>query len=356
MSAAPSADLLDIGMVTSVGLRAATTAAAVRAGIDRFRESAFLDRRLQPIVMGHLPIQDLPPLAPQLAATPRLGPRRARMLLLAGGALREALALEDRSERIPLLLAVPDAHPGRVAPAGEPFLTELALQADRPFDLARSKLFPHGRAGGLMALAEALERLRSGAARVLVGGVDTHVDLGLLAALDAEGRVRARGLPEGYIPGEGAAFLLLSTPGGGRRSGREAIARVPFAAHALEPGHRYSKQPHRGDGLAAAFARLFDAGAAAEPVATLYAGLNGEHLIAREGGVAYLRHRDRFVEDVATEHPADCLGDTGAALGPMLVGLAALGMKGGYRRSPCLVWCSSDRAERGAAIVCETLK
>ena len=92
MSAAGGADVLDVGMVTSVGLRAATTAAAVRAGIDRFRESAIRDRRLQPIVMGHLPVADLPPLAPGLADAPRLTTRRARMLRLAGAALVEVLA------------------------------------------------------------------------------------------------------------------------------------------------------------------------------------------------------------------------------------------------------------------------
>lgn len=352
MSALVGADVLDVGMITSLGLRAATTAAAVRAGLNRFRDSPLIDSRFRPFVMAHLPIEDLAPLAPTLPHAWALGLRRVRMLCLAGAALREALANEPRVERIPVLLAFPDAHPGHAAPAGEGFLADLALQAELPFDVARSKLFPNGRAGGLMALAEGLERLRAGTAgRVLVGGVDTYFDLDLLKKLAAEGRIRGRGT--GFIPGEGAAFLLLTTPGGARRTGRAALARITGSAHALEPGHHHSELPHRGDGLAAAFARLFDAGAAEEPVQTVYAGLDGEHLFAREWGVASLRHQDRFVDDAAIEHPMDCLGDVGAALGPVLTGLAALGIQGGYRRSPCLVWCSSDRAERGAAIVRE---
>jgi 3-oxoacyl-[acyl-carrier-protein] synthase-1 len=47
-------------------------------------------------------------------------------------------------------------------------------------------------------------------------------------------------------------------------------------------------------------------------------------------------------------HPADCLGDTGAACGPIMAGLAALGIAGGYRRSPCLVYGSSDDGPRAA--------
>ena len=155
---------------------------------------------------------------------------------------------------------------------------------------------------------------------------------------------------EGYIPGEGAAFLLLAAPGGRRPRGA-ARARITGAARALEPGHRESAEPNRGDGLTSCLARILDAGAAPRPVETVYAGLNGERLFAREWDIARLRHHNRFAEGAAVEHPADCLGDTGAALGPMLVALAAIAVSEGYRRSPCLVWSSSDRAERAAVIV-----
>ena len=46
------------------------------------------------------------------------------------------------------------------------------------------------------------------------------------------------------------------------------------------------------------------------------------------------------------QHPADCVGDVGSAAGPLMVGLAALGMRGGYHRSPALVYSSSDRGGR----------
>ena len=50
-------------------------------------------------------------------------------------------------------------------------------------------------------------------------------------------------------------------------------------------------------------------------------------------------------------HPADCHGDTGAAAGPLMAGLAALGIRDGYRRPPRLVYGSSDRGERAALVV-----
>ena len=57
------------------------------------------------------------------------------------------------------------------------------------------------------------------------------------------------------------------------------------------------------------------------------------------------------MDDIALAHPVDCFGDAGAALGPLLVSLGAIGIQKGYVREPCLAWCSSDRETRGAALL-----
>ncbi len=344
------AEILAVGMTTSVGMTAQTTAASVRAGVSLFRETSILDRRFNPIVMATVPDVDLPPLAAALEAAAGLTTRQMRMLRLAGAALRESLSGMERPDRIPVLLAAPEPHPGRPAIVEPRFLEQLAVQADVPFNIQRSRVFPRGRAAGFAALAEAIERIASGNdGYVLVGGVDSHLDLYMLGTLDLEERIRADGVFDGFIPGEGAAFLLLTSLGNGARIGRAPVARIDGAAIADEPGHRYSEEIYRGDGLDLAFRGLF--ASTAGTVQTVYAGLNGESFNAKEWGVAYMRHRERFAEDFAIEHPADCLGDTGAALGPMLVGLAAIGVMKGYRHWPCLAWSSSDQAERGAAMV-----
>ncbi|WP_437972933.1 beta-ketoacyl synthase N-terminal-like domain-containing protein [Sorangium sp. So ce295] len=350
MTAQRPVEILGIGMTTAVGLTAPTTAAAVRAGVSLSRETSVLDRRFKPIVMTTVPEADLPGLSPALHATLGLTARQMRMLRLGGPALRESVAGVDRVDRIPVLLAVPEPYPGRPAVVGPGFLQQLAVQAEVPFHLERSRIFPQGRAAGFAALHEAIERLASGSdVYVIVGGIDSHLDLHLLAALDLEGRLRAERVFDGFIPGEGAAFLLLSSAGKAEHLGRSPSARIDGAASAEEPGHRYSEEFYRGDGLDLAFRRLFASTAGA--VQTVYAGLNGESFNAKEWGVAYIRHRERFAEGATIEHPVDCLGDTGAALGPMLVGLAAVGINRGYRRAPCLVWCSSDCGGRGAAMV-----
>jgi 3-oxoacyl-[acyl-carrier-protein] synthase-1 len=186
---------------------------------------------------------------------------------------------------------------------------------------------------------------------MVAGGVDSYRDLYVLGTLDQERRVKSDVHLDGFIPGEGAAFLLLAARGAAEAAGLAPLATLSPAAVAVEAGHLYSEEPYRGDGLAAALARLFGAGALAEPVQEVYSSMNGESHWAKEWGVGFLRNRAGFRPDHGMHHPADCLGDTGAACGPLLVGLAALGVREGYRRSPCLVYGSSDDGLRAALAV-----
>jgi 3-oxoacyl-[acyl-carrier-protein] synthase-1 len=150
--------------------------------------------------------------------------------------------------------------------------------------------------------------------------------------------------------------LLLAPARRGRGHGSAPLARVAGVGRGHEAGHLYSSEPHRGDGLAAAVRAALDAGAGAEAdpsarVACIYAGLNGESYWGKELGVAQIRCADRLLDPIRIEHPADCCGDAGAALGPLMLGLAALDLARGRVDGPCLVWAGSDRGERVAALL-----
>jgi len=119
----------------------------------------------------------------------------------------------------------------------------------------------------------------------------------------------------------------------------------------VEPGHLYSEEPYRGEGLAVAVQQLLQSGAARGAIREVYSSMNGEHHWAKEWGVAFLRSSGGFLSDHAMHHPADCYGDTGAACGVLLAGLAALGIAQAYRQSPALVYGSSDRGQRAALVV-----
>jgi 3-oxoacyl-[acyl-carrier-protein] synthase-1 len=120
----------------------------------------------------------------------------------------------------------------------------------------------------------------------------------------------------------------------------------------MDPGHRYGDAPARGEGLAVALDQARQQlSEPLAPVATTFAGFNGESFDAKLWGVARLRHNDFFSPSMLIEHPADKFGDAGAAMGAILVALAAQSLANGTRSGPAFVWAASDREPRACAVV-----
>jgi 3-oxoacyl-[acyl-carrier-protein] synthase-1 len=89
--------MIHIGMTSAVGLSAAQTAAAMRAGISGYRATSILDVDEERITMAVVPETDLPELSPNLANAGLSG-RKTRLLRLATLALPECLSTEHRVE------------------------------------------------------------------------------------------------------------------------------------------------------------------------------------------------------------------------------------------------------------------
>jgi 3-oxoacyl-[acyl-carrier-protein] synthase-1 len=173
----------------------------------------------------------------------------------------------------------------------------------------------------------------------------------VLGSLDLEGRIRNEINNDGFSPSEGAGFMLLCSAETAQRAGIRPLVQVLGAASGLEAGHLYAEDSYLGEGLAAAFASLFAAAPPPAPIATVYASFNGEHYWAREWGVARMRWARYFEADHAMEHPAEVFGDLGAAHGAVMTAMAAQSVRQGVCRSPCLVYASSDHADRAVTLL-----
>lgn len=322
--------------------------ATVRAGISRIGSSHVLDRHLEPIAMGLVPEDALEPeLPPEIDRLP-LPARARRMLRLAAPALRPVS--EQAGTPLRLYLGMPELTAAE-APWIRGFALYLGKVCGATIDAPNSRVVPSGRAAALTALELALGALeRDPSHPVIVGGVDTYFDLTLLAALDLEQRLRGHFVMDGFTPGEGAAFLLLSAdPGSAAANGKRVS--VEAAAVSSDPGHRGGSEPARGEGLAEAIETLRSRLASATPVGSTFSALNGESLDAKLWGVAQVRHTDFFAPAMTVEHPAGCYGDAGAAAGAILLALAAMAVSRGDRAAPALVWAASDGAARGCALL-----
>ena len=340
--------IVGVGMMTPVGDSAAMTSVSVQAGISAYQASSIYNKRFQPMTMALTPEDALPPLHDELEKVPGLTSRQRRMLRLADKAIAEALTASKSPISPPLFLAGPEQIPDCPKPIDDSFLTHLHRQAKGAFNLGKSKLLAQGRASGIEAIAQAWAVLASGSEPfVLVGGVDTYLDLYLLATLDMHNRVLADGVMDGFAPGEGSAFLLLASPLAVEKYSLKPLANLCQPALATEPGHRYSEATYKGDGLSQAMTAAL-AELKGEKVQTVFSSMTGENLHAKEWGVANIRNQASLAENLRFEHPADCYGDPGAAAGPIMIGLAALGINEGQVQGPCLVYCSSEHEKRGA--------
>ncbi len=117
-----------------------------------------------------------------------------------------------------------------------------------------------------------------------------------------------------------------------------------------EDGHLYSDASYRGDGLDQAFKKAL-LNQSEQSIHSIYSSMNGENHWAKEYGVAFLRNKEKFIEKVNIEHPADCYGDIGAATATALITLAAERLHKSKQAQKHLVYSSSDFGSRGAIVV-----
>jgi 3-oxoacyl-[acyl-carrier-protein] synthase-1 len=207
-----------------------------------------------------------------------------------------------------------------------------------------------------MALDAAQRRLTQGTFDAcVVAGVDSYLEPQTLEWLERSEQLHAGGPRNnawGFIPGEGAAAVLLTRAGLVDQFRDTLLAQVLGVGAAAE--HKRIKTPTVciGEGLTAAFRAALQSLPEGEVVSDIYCDLNGEPYRADEYGFTCLRMKEYFESTSDFVAPADCWGDVCAASAPLHIILAAVaGTKGYARGSMSFVWASSEGGERGAALL-----
>lgn len=335
-----------LGVITAIGANTAMTAAALRAGVSGYRASRFFTQGTrQPITMAQIPseILELPDFDFDEGSYDNL------RIIMARLALREALGDRTIQRPIPLLLTVPE--PEEPASDHKRFIAALCQQKDLPLAANGVRYLASGRAAGIEGLALAQHLLTQQKAEfVLIGGSDSYAKLARLRQLEEGGRLLTPVNRDGFAPGEGAGFVLLTTDPA-RAKARDGYAVVLCQpASGEEVGHLHSAEPYRAEGLDRVFKQVLQ-GYAGDRIETIYASLNGEHYFAKEYGVAFVRNSMHFHDQVKLQHPADCLGDLGAATGAILLALAAADLWKRRGVGASLVYSASDGPMRAAVLV-----
>ncbi len=336
--------VLASGLVTPVGFRAEATLAALHAGISGVQTLGFRHAGSGEALRG---------------GRVALSQRWTGTSLLAGllaPAIGECLrAASVPVEEVPWLVGVSSAQrPGRPPDLDHSLLPEVAHRLGL-------RLPPHSATvardamGAAHALQVAMTLIQEGRARqVVIGGVDSFLEPRLLIDLDRRRRLLGPGRMDGFLPGEGAAAVLVSAadiPASDHRPGL-LIRGLAFAQEEAPVG---SGRPFRGEGLTVAVAAvLADTGLSMEDIAWRLSDVSGEHYGFKEAMLAAIR-LDRARRDEALDlwHPIEYTGHLGAAVTPLLMAWAQHALELGYAPGPRALCHVGDDAGGRAAFVVE---
>jgi 3-oxoacyl-[acyl-carrier-protein] synthase I len=331
--------ILASGMVTSVGLNAEASCAAVRCAVDNFSETRFMDKDGEWIIGSQV-----------LLEHPLRGLKK--LVHMVAQAIKQCLAqaANVKPETIPLLLCVAEKdRPGRLQGIDTQLFEEIQNELGVRFHPS-SEVIPRGRVGGAVAVGIARRLVIQERSRLcLIAGVDSLLVAPTLAAFEAKHRLLTSKNSNGFIPGEAGAAIVV---------GPSENAKNPeFLCLGIGSGQETatidSEHPLRADGLVQAISSAFvDAQRGFEDIDYRLTDANGEQYWFKEAALAMTRLLRVRKEHLYLWHAADCIGETGAAAAPIALGLALAAARKNYAPGPgVLCHFGDDHGERVAMVM-----
>jgi 3-oxoacyl-[acyl-carrier-protein] synthase-1 len=327
------------GMVTGVGLNAPASCAAIRCGITNFTETRFMDKGGEWIIGCSVPL-----------AQPWRG--RAKLLQLVVPAIQECLgSIRNISVKgIPLLLCLAEkSRPGRLNGLDETLLGEIEALLGVRFH-PRSGTVEQGKVAGLTAMKEARrlfaeERI----SHCLIVAVDSFLVASTLAAYEEKNRLQTSRNSDGFIPGEAGAAVLVASATEASNASLSCLG-IGFGQ---ERATVESEEPLKADGLVTAIrGALSEANRTMGDMDFRITDLSGEQYGFKEASLALSRTLRQRKDKFDLWHPADCIGEVGAAIVPCILGVLHAAARKNYAPGKAaLCHAANDSGERASMVL-----
>jgi 3-oxoacyl-[acyl-carrier-protein] synthase I len=327
-----------VGLVTSVGLTTATTCAALRAKVTNPTPTRFMGVDGEWITAHQVDLGDESTGLEKIVAMAKL-------------AIVECLEqLPVAPQQTPLLLCIPDAErPGRLDGLDRHTFGALSKALGVTFHPRLSGVLAGGRTGVLLALDHARRLLaEEDVPQVLIAASDSLIVWHTLTVYGDQGRLLSEHNSNGFIPGEAAGAIVVSRP----HDGADELLCMGIG-HGVEPSPFGSGEPLRAEGMTSAIkAALQDSGCEMHQLDFRITDISGEQYFFREAALAFARTVRQPKEEFDLWHPAEGIGETGAAAGAAMIGWGLMACRKGYARGRrILLHCSDDGRGRAAAVM-----
>jgi 3-oxoacyl-[acyl-carrier-protein] synthase-1 len=328
-------------MVTAVGFNAPATCAALRARIRNVREANVWDP------------ENGVYLAAGKVELPQWWVGVGKLADLVAPAILECLTAAQpvHPSEIPLLVGLSAAdRPFRLDGVDARILGEIERRLGFRIHPA-SRIVPRDHVSVVVSLREAGEIIAHGQAPcVVVAAVDSLLQHDLKTYYLSRRRLLTPSNSNGFSLGEAGSALLVSAVG----THPAGELRVSGMGLSHEAATVESEQPMRAEGLTNAIRdALSEAGLTIHELQYRITDLNGEHYKFKEMTLAMMRfERKPKPKLFDLWHPIEYIGDVGAAIGPIVLGLALDASRKGYGNGPgILCTLSNDNGERAALVV-----
>jgi 3-oxoacyl-[acyl-carrier-protein] synthase I len=329
--------VVHVGAKTAVGLNARQTGFLLRAGFPAMDEAPLANAEGEAITAAFVPTLD-----GRLVGAERL----------------PALARAPFEEAVdPIRDLAAEVHVATDGGHEEQRLATHLLEAmvKRVMPAAIVRVAPRGEAAAGVILPAALKALESRRADfVVLGGVHSDYDPRAVAALEASGRLFSRDNLDSRIPGEAAAFFVLTRPGEASRHRLKPLARVVGVGAGKEKARPDNDEPaHEALGLTSAMrqatAPLAESG---QTAGWLLTDLTYEMWRQYEWQSVWVRAQNVLGRPYVIDAPGQRIGYLGAAAMPLFVAMAATAWAHGYAPSPlALCLAGSDEGDRAAVVL-----
>lgn len=343
--------LAGTSMICAVGSFPAMSWAACEAGLNRYHLSRFKDSQGHSIRIA--PVPDAVFASPhwKIEECDEHGESQDHALKMALHCLKQLHQKNMPEQHSPLLLAMNEPALQADCLPLSTLSTNITQAGHSWFTTDHLRSLHSGRAAGIEAIDFAYQYLIDPFPEaVIIGGSDSPSSYIRLEIPDQKNRLLSLGPCDGYAPGEGAAFLWLTSHADQAMTCDGQVIRIHPPGLSEEPGHWFSEKPYRGEGLDAAIKQALEPYQGA-PISTIFSSMNGERYWAKELGVAVIRNQSQLAENHRVLHPAEFYGDLGSATAPALLSLATEHLFNKPKEGACLVYSSSDGPLRGAVVL-----